>query len=391
MNVILFDEHPESFYPLSLTRPISELRVGISLIREKWQYWIPGSYSYACEAHLAGKYHTVLEERNLWINSRVLPNVKVVEAIRNLALNEALFHDSQLIACANASGSPEHYNKVIQLVGELDILEMHTDLFHRNGAVMVQDFKCLTEGRKSEPIPEWCTVLGTHEVFVEPGAQVFPCILNATNGPIYIGKDAIIMENAVLKGPLALNEAATIKVGAKIYGDTTIGPHCKIGGEVSNTVFWGYSNKGHDGFLGNSAVGAWCNLGADTNSSNLKNNYAPVKLWDYATGRFKDTGLQFCGLVMGDHSKCGINTMFNTGTVIGVSANIFGSGFPRNFIPSFSWGGANGFSTYQLKKAFETAQIMMARRQIFLDDKEKDILEKVFDKTKTYRIWDNKK
>ena len=391
MNVILFDEHPATFYPLSLTRPISELRIGIKLIREKWEYWLPGSYSYACEEHLVGKYNTVLDETNLWINSRVLPSIKLVDAIRSLEVNEALFSQGRLIASLNSSGTQEHYEKSIDLDGDLDYLERHTDLFSKNGRCIQEDISWISKDKESEPVPDWVTVIGTHDVFIESGAQVLPSIFNTSNGPIYIGKNAVVMENTVLKGPLSINEGATIKVGAKIYGDTTIGPYCKVGGEVSNTVFLEYSNKGHDGFLGNSYIGAWCNLGADTNSSNLKNNYAPVKLWDYDSGRFKDTGLQFCGLIMGDHSKCGINTMFNTGTVIGVSANVFGSGFPRNFIPSFSWGGANGFSTYQLKKAFETAQIMMARRQLLLDQKDQDILTTVFEKSKTYRIWDNKK
>jgi UDP-N-acetylglucosamine diphosphorylase/glucosamine-1-phosphate N-acetyltransferase len=227
--------------------------------------------------------------------------------------------------------------------------------------------------------------LGKENIFLEPGAKIECATLNASTGPIYIGKDAEIMEGALIRGPFALCEHATLKMGTKIYGPTTIGPHSKVGGEVNNSVIFGYSNKAHDGFLGNSVIGEWCNLGADTNNSNLKNNYIEVKLWDYASGRFIPTGLQFCGLIMGDHSKSGINTMFNTGTVVGVSANIFGSGFPRNYIPSFSWGGAQGYITYHIDKALEVASQVMKRRDIKLDEIEQDILKHIFEITASKR------
>ncbi|MGB1307109.1 MAG: glucose-1-phosphate thymidylyltransferase, partial [Flavobacteriales bacterium] len=216
-------------------------------------------------------------------------------------------------------------------------------------------------------------------------AKVEHAILNASTGPIYVGKDAEIMEGSIVRGPLAMCENSVLKMGAKIYGATTLGPYCKVGGEVNNSVLLGYSNKGHDGFLGNSVLGEWCNLGADTNNSNLKNNYAEVKLWSYQSERFVNTGLQFCGLIMGDHSKCGINTMFNTGTVVGVSANVFGAGFPRNFVSSFSWGGSAGYMTYRLNKVFEVAEKVMQRRAIEFNQVEKDILTEVFELTKSYR------
>ncbi|MFB1003571.1 MAG: glucose-1-phosphate thymidylyltransferase, partial [Bacteroidia bacterium] len=233
------------------------------------------------------------------------------------------------------------------------------------------------------------TLIGDN-IFIEEGATVEAATLNSKNGPIYIGKNAEIMEGATVRGPLALCEGSVIKMGAKIYGDTTIGPYSKVGGEVSNTVFYANSNKGHDGFLGNSVIGEWCNLGADTNCSNLKNNYAQVKLWNYSKKRFLHSGLQFCGLIMGDHSKCGINTMFNTGTVVGVSANIFGASFPRNFIPSFTWGGASGFATYTVPKALETARIVMLRRNKELNNTEKEILNTVFEDSIEHRFWENK-
>ncbi len=247
------------------------------------------------------------------------------------------------------------------------------------------DFKLITEGRKSQKISSTNHFVQEERIFIEEGAKIEFATLNPNGGYIYIGKDAEIMEGALIRGSLSLGEHSTIKMGAKIYGATTIGPHSKVGGEINNSVIFGYSNKAHDGFLGNSVIGEWCNLGADTNNSNLKNNYAPVRIWNYRQNRFIHTELQFCGLIMGDHSKSAINTMFNTGTVVGVSSNIFGSGFPRNFIPSFSWGGDKGFSTYTIEKAFETAEIVYKRRGLEFDKLEKDILETIFQQTKKYR------
>jgi UDP-N-acetylglucosamine diphosphorylase/glucosamine-1-phosphate N-acetyltransferase len=262
----------------------------------------------------------------------------------------------------------------------------HTwDIFAKNDAAIREDFELLTEDRTSQPIPKSVNVIAPENIFIEEGAKLEFVTLNAASGPIYIGKNAEIMEGSVIRGPFALCEYGRVKLASKVYGATTVGPHSVIGGEVSNSVLFGYSNKGHDGFLGNAVLGEWCNIGADSNNSNLKNNYEEVKLWSYETENFAKTGLQFCGLMMGDHSKCGINTMFNTGTVVGVSTNIFGSGFPRNFVPSFSWGGASGFSTYVTKKAFETAKIVMARRQVEFSEQDQKILEHVFEETSKYR------
>nr|MCU0351404.1 glucose-1-phosphate thymidylyltransferase [Flavobacterium sp.] len=262
----------------------------------------------------------------------------------------------------------------------------HTwDIFSKNDTAIREDFELLTEGRTSQPIPKSVNVISPENIFIEKGAKLEFVTLNASTGPIYIGKNAEIMEGSVIRGPFALCEEAQVKLATKVYGATTVGPHCRIGGEVNNSVLFGYSNKGHDGFLGNAVLGEWCNIGADSNNSNLKNNYEEVRLWSYETEGFARTGLQFCGLMMGDHSKCGINTMFNTGTVVGVSANIFGSGFPRNFVPSFSWGGASGFTTYLTKKAFEVAKVVMSRRNVEFTEQDAKILEHVFEETKKYR------
>jgi len=302
--------------------------------------------------------------------------------------NQAIFKDEEVIAFFTTESQEtidfEHYE---QIEFESEVLQIKNtwDLFSFNDIALKSDFELITEGRISQPIPEGVRYINKENIFIEEGAEILFSVLNASNGPIYIGKDALVMEGSLIRGPFALGERSVVKMGAKIYGATTIGPFCTVGGEINNSILSGYSNKGHDGFLGNSVLGEWCNIGADTNNSNLKNNYSEVRLWNYETENFAKTGLQFCGLIMGDHSKCGINTMFNTGTVIGVSANIYGSNFPRNFIPSFSWGGAAGFSTYQMDKVTETATLVMKRREVEFDSKEQRILEHIFEITKKYR------
>ena len=275
--------------------------------------------------------------------------------------------------------------EIIEFHNDCLTVEHTWDIFAKNDAAIREDFALVTEDRISQRISKTVNVISPENIFVEEGVKMEFVTLNASTGPIYIGKNAEIMEGSVIRGPFALCEEAQVKLASKVYGATTVGPHCRIGGEINNSVLFGYSNKGHDGFLGNSVLGEWCNIGADSNNSNLKNNYEEVKLWDYNTGRFAKTGLQFCGLMMGDHSKCGINTMFNTGTVIGVSVNIFGSGFPRNFVPSFSWGGASGFTEYKTNKVFEVAEVVMQRRGIIFDVKEQAILEHVFEVSKKWR------
>jgi len=327
-------------------------------------------------------------EHNILINASFIPSETLADSIKGLSANQALFLEDEPIAFFAAEGKEVDFSsyEVKQYMHD-DVLRIENtwDIFSKNHEAIQRDFDLITKDRISQPIPEMTVTFNTKNIFIEEGALLPLCSLNATNGPIYIGKDSEIMEGSMIRGPFALCEGATIKMSAKIYGGTTVGPFCKVGGEVNNSVFFGYSNKGHDGFLGNSVIGEWCNLGADTNNSNLKNNYAEVRLWDYETEKFAPTGLQFCGLMMGDHSKCGINTMFNTGTVVGVSANIFGSGFPRNFIPSFSWGGSGGMTTFNTDKAFEVAQVVLSRRGLEFTQPDIRILEHVFEETAKYR------
>jgi len=340
------------------------------------------------EDYLVDKFPMVEFNDNIFINASIIPSENIVKMIKSLTENNAIFLDNEPLAFFAKKDQEvnfDTYNVTDYSFKDIIKIENTWDIFKLNGEAIDRDFQLLTSGRDSQPIPESVVVFNEQQIFIEEGAVLPLCSLNATEGPIYIGKDSEIMEGALIRGPFALCNNATVKMGAKIYGPTTIGPHSKIGGEINNCVIFGYSNKGHDGFLGNSVLGEWCNLGADTNNSNLKNNYAEVRLWDYETERFAKTGLQFCGLMMGDHSKCGINTMFNTGTVIGVSANVFGSGFPRNFIPSYSWGGYSGMMTYKTNKAFEVAKVVMERRNESFTAVDRQILEHIFEETKRFR------
>ena len=389
MNYILFDgPFRNNLLPFTYTRPVADMRVGILTIREKWEAYLDSTTTTVTEDYLSEKYPMVEMEENIMINASYLPNFELVEMIKNLEKNQAIFKDEDIIAFYTKEAQEDiDFSTYEALEFNDDILRIENtwDIFSKNGEAIQEDFNLITKNRKSKPIPSSNNVIEPENIFIEEGAILEFTTLNATNGPIYIGKNAEIMEGSLIRGPLALCEGSTIKLGAKIYGPTTIGPYSKVGGEVNNSVLFAYSNKGHDGFLGNSVIGEWCNLGADTNTSNLKNNYAEVRLWDYQTESFARTGLQFCGLMMGDHSKCGINTMFNTGTVVGVSSNIFGSGFPRNFVPSFSWGGHGGFTTYLTSKAFEVAKVVMARRHIEFSERDTAILLHVFEETKKYR------
>ena len=382
MNVILFDSNRSNFYPLSYTRPISDFRIGILTIKEKWMHYYQ-NISTKTEDYLVSKYPIRKQKENLWIDASVLPSKELKTELDSLRNGEVLESNGKIIAFKNLNYSFKNLNRINTTILIYSI-ENIWDIFSDNGREIEADFKLLTKARKSQKVSDTNTVIGKH-IFIEKGAKISCSILNAENGPIYIGKNTEIMEGAIIRGPFAMSENAVLKMGAKIYGPTTLGPHCKVGGEVNNSVFFGYSSKAHDGFLGNSVIGEWCNLGADTNNSNLKNNYTEIKLWNYEMERFKKTGLQFCGLIMGDHSRCGINTMFNTGTVIGVSANIFGSGFPRNFVPSFSWGGVSGFQVYKLPKVFEVASKVFERRKLDFDENEQNILTEVYDLTKRYR------
>jgi UDP-N-acetylglucosamine diphosphorylase/glucosamine-1-phosphate N-acetyltransferase len=389
MNYILFDGTVRNaLLPFTFTRPVADIRIGILTIREKWEKYLGYTTTTLTEEYLMEKYPMVEMEQNVMINASFLPNPILVDMVQNLNTKEAILFGEEIIAF-HTNDTQEEVDfdeyELIEYEGDVLRIENTWDIFAKNDAAIREDFELLTEDRFSQPIPKSVNVIAPENIFIEEGAKLEFVTLNASTGPIYIGKNAEIMEGSVIRGPFALCEEAQVKLATKVYGATTVGPHCRIGGEVNNSVLFGYSNKGHDGFLGNSVLGEWCNIGADSNNSNLKNNYEEVRLWSYETEGFARTGLQFCGLMMGDHSKCGINTMFNTGTVIGVSTNIFGSGFPRNFVPSFSWGGASGFTTYITKKAFETAKIVMSRRHVEFTEEDAKILEHVFEETKKYR------
>jgi len=393
MNTILFDaEQRHNLLPLTYTKPVAELRVGILKIIEKWNRYLKTDCSFLTEAYLQTKFPTIIEEQNLLINGSLLPNSDIVDQVLKLKNREALTQDGKLLAINLKkddlliffSGELKEYNNT-ECETKVGQINYPWDIFSLNGTEVESDYQLLTKRRKSQEISETVQILGKENIFFEKGVKAEFVTINATEGPVYIGKDAELMEGSIIRGPFALCEHSTVKMGTKIYGPTTIGPESKVGGELNNVVIQGYTNKAHDGFLGNSVIGEWCNLGADTNNSNLKNNYAEVRLWNYPKEGFAKTGLQFCGLIMGDHSKCGINTMFNTGTVVGVSANIFGSGFPRNFIPSFSWGGSSGFVVYQTKKAYEVAHKVFERRGLNFDKVEQDILDHVFEQSKKYR------
>ena len=390
MNYILFDgDVRNALLPFTYTKPVADIRVGILTIREKWEKHLGLTTTTVTEEYLEAKYPMIELEANILINASYLPTEKLVDMIKSLSKNEAIFKDEDVIAFYSEENQEVNFDdfKQIDYADELLQIKNTWDIFAKNAEAIQTDFDLITDGRTSAKIPDTVNCVNKENIFVEEGAKLTFATLNATDGPIYIGKNAEIMEGVVVRGALAMCEKSVLKLGAKIYGATTLGPFCKVGGEVNNSVLMGFSNKGHDGFLGNSVIGEWCNLGADTNNSNLKNNYAEVKLWSYKKGGFAKTGLQFCGLMMGDHSKCGINTMFNTGTVIGVSANIFGSGFPRNFVPSFSWGGASGFTEYKTNKVFEVAKVVMSRRNEVFDEQEQAILEHVFEETSQYRNY----
>ena len=389
MNYILYDGSVRNnLLPFTFTRPVADIRIGILTIREKWEKYLGSTTTTVTEEYLSEKFPMVEMAENIMINASFCPNEVLVEMIQFLQPNQAIVKNDEIIAFYTTDEQEEVVFEEYELIEfEEDCLQVQQtwDIFQKNDQAIRDDFELLTQDRKSQPIPSTVNVIGAENIFIEEGAVLNFCTLNATTGPIYIGKDAEIMEGSVIRGPFALCDHAQVKLATKIYGATTVGPHSRVGGEVNNSVLFAYSNKGHDGFLGNAVLGEWCNIGADSNNSNLKNNYESVKLWNYESERFENTGLQFCGLMMGDHSKCGINTMFNTGTVVGVAANIFGAGFPRNYIPNFTWGGAQGTQVYLPKKAFETAKIVMSRRNIDFTDLDEAILTHIFNETKEWQ------
>lgn len=387
MNYILFDESivRTNLLPLTFMRPVADIRVGILTIREKWEKQLKTKTSSLTENYLTPKFPIIRENENVLINGSVCPNEEVISAIKNLKKNQIILFNDTIIALHVMEGELDRIGESSsEGIEEIKLSDPplkinHTwEIFSKNDIAIREDFTLMTKGRKSQKLSGTNRVFGENEIFVEKGAKVECAILNATTGPIYIGKDAEIMEGATIRGPFALCDGAQVKMAAKIYGPTTIGPYCRVGGEINNSVLFGFSNKAHDGFMGHSVIAEWCNLGADTNTSNLKNTYDNVRLWSYGKQTFVDTHLQFCGLIMGDHSKCAIDTQFNTGTVVGVSANIFGSGLQRNFIPSFTWGGTSGHTNYDIKKALKVAEIVFKRRHRTLDDIEKELLTNVY-------------
>lgn len=396
-NIILFDNQDiwVDILPMTYTRPLADIRVGILTIREKWQRYFPdASISILTRPYLSKKYPTVEAECQLFIAGHVFPNRELANTIAGLQIGEALKVGDELIAYCGTKDAfdSEKFVKVVAYNGEIDGIHLLYDIFQKNDAQLKSDFRLITTGRQSQPVSNSCTVIGPRmlddglpTIFIEEGASVEAAILNTTAGPIYIGKDATVMEGTCIRAPFAACEHAQVNMGTKIYGATTLGPFCKVGGELNNVVMIGYSNKAHDGFLGNAVIGEWCNIGAGTNASNLKNDYTEIKLWNYRTHRFMRTGLQFCGLIMGDHSKAGINCMFNTATVVGVGVNIHGAGFPRNFVASFLEGSVAGYSDVSVNKFFDTAKRMMSRRGKELGDEDKAIFESIYNIADNYK------
>lgn len=383
MQLVFSDaQYWEDFLPLTFTRPVAEMRMGILTFSERWKKLLEiDDVFYITENYLQNKYKKPEPKQSLFIVPNFFPSDEVLKQIKELQPGEALVYENEvLVANINMDNfSLNQISKMTDIHEKLFFIEKPTDIFSYNDKAIDFDFKLLTEGRKSQELSSTNGFIGEKEnLFIEEGAMVEFSTLNCKTGKIYIGKNAEIMEGSNIRGSLALCEDSKINLGTKLYGGTTIGPHCKVGGEVNNIVIFGYSNKGHDGFVGNSVIGEWCNLGADTNSSNLKNNYASVKLWNYRKKRFLDTGLQFCGLIMGDHSKTAINTQLNTGTVVGVAANIFKSGFPPNLIDNFSWGGMKGDEKFKLEKSYEVAEKAMERRKIAITETDKEILKHIY-------------
>lgn len=384
MQLVFSDaQYWEDFLPLTFTRPVAEMRCGILTFSERWQKILENTeVSYFTETYLQDKFTEPEKTESLFLVTNFLPTENIIQQIKDLKQGEALVYEDELVAAKiNMDGFSLHQiEKMTDIKEELVFFKKPSDLFTYNKEAIDFDFELLTKGRNSQELSATNGFLGDEkDLFIEEGAQIEFSTLNTKTGKIYIGKNAEVMEGCHLRGPIALCEESKFNLGAKIYGATTIGPHSKVGGEVSNIIIFGYSNKGHDGFVGNSVIGEWCNLGADTNSSNLKNNYGHVKLWSYRTKAFEDTGLQFAGLIMGDHSKTAINTQLNTGTVVGVASNIFKEGFPPNLIENFSWGGFKDDERFKLDKAYEVAEKVMARRKVPFTEQDKAIFKYIFD------------
>ncbi len=396
-NVIVFDDPSirENLLPLTFTRPISLIRIGILTIADKWKFRIRDAvFSPLTEPYLSPKFPVICEDVNYFVAGNVIPSKELADTILKLKEGDALFFKEKMIAFYGSMDDfkNQKFKRSLFLKAEPLSIYWLYDIFMLNDKALYDDFKLLTKGRKSQNLSPTNHLIGDHEfedgsskIFIEEGASIEGVVLNVTNGPIYIGRNAIIMEGSCIRAPFAACHNSQVNMGTKIYGATTLGPFCKVGGELNNVVMFGYSNKAHEGFLGNAVIGEWCNLGGGTTASNLKNDYSEIKLWNYPAHKFLKTGLQFCGLIMGDHSKAGINSMFNTATVIGVGVNIHGSGFPRNFVASFSEGSTAGYTDVSLPKFFAIAERVMERRHVTLTDLDKDIFHKIYSVAEGYK------
>lgn len=396
-NIILFDLPAvrENLLPLSYTRPIADFLVGITTLRKKWESFLAGEFSYSTVGYLSEKYPMKTAEENLFIASNIIATEHLARRLDSLEPGEVLMADTMAgqRVLVGFKGGANHLDEVIHSMPagivyeeKVDAINYVYDIFLLNGRQIEADFDVLTAGREGQSIPRSNTVIGDPDrIYIESGAIVEGVVLNASHGPIYVGRHVEIMEGSCLRGPIALGEHSTVNMGTRIYPGTSLGPWCKVGGELNNVVIFGFTNKAHDGFLGNAVIGEWCNLGAGCVASNLKNDYTEIKLWNYPSHRFLRTGLQFCGLIMADHSKAGINTMFNTATVVGVGVNIHGSGFPRNFIASFSEGGPSGFTDLPMEKFFDIAKRMMARRGRSLSEADNRIFHAIRELAENYK------
>lgn len=392
MDFVLFDgQHHQKLKPLTLTRPVSDLRVGLFKIHEKWSNFLGTQVGVRSKDYLADKFNSNKDQADVGISGALLPSQEVCEAIEELEDNTIMIKDGKVLAIKPLPKEDDQMEeklngyRVLKYSGEVQIIERPMDIFLLNGDQLSMDLKFINiEKLATLDYGQGNLIIGNN-VFIEKGAVVNGVTLNSSDGPIYIGKNTEIMEGSNIRGPFALMEGSIIKMGAKVYGPTTIGPHCKVGGELGNVVFQGYANKAHDGFVGNSVIGHWCNLGADTNTSNLKNNYGEVRSYSYVSESLESTGTRYCGLILGDHSKSSINTMFNTGSVVGAFVNVFDGGFPPKFIPSFSWGGKKGFIDYEFKKAMEVAKVVMGRRGVDLDNVTEKLYEKLHDLSRSYK------
>lgn len=390
MKVYLFDTENShtNLLPLSFTRPVAAFRCGILTIKEKWEKVLSESCSYLPVDYLRQKFGCVEDDTELalFIAGNLLPDESLIELIRSLQPGDALIINKEpLIFSGSYRDFTEGKWKEKTYDEDYNIIKFVFDIFLLNYQEIRRDFGILTKGRKSKDLPNCTKVFPNdgngykEQIFVEDGAVVECVSLNVKDGPVYIGKDSVLMEGACVRGPLALCEGAEVRMGAKIYGGTTIGPYCKVGGEIDNSILFGYSNKAHDGYLGNAVIGEWCNIGAGVNASNLKNDYSMIRVWSYKTRGFMKTDLQFCGLIMGDHSKIGVNCMINTATVIGVGANIHGCGFPRTYIPNFYEGSpTSGFTKMPFKKFSEVVERVMSRREVKPSEEGKAIFEKIY-------------